>query len=260
MNDLLKIAIIQTDIIWEDCRANLKKFQKLLTGMTLHPDLIVFPEMFTTGFSLNPERNAQEMSGESILWMTKTAGELNSSLAGSLIIKENNDYFNRFIFVTPDSNIQHYDKRHLFRMGNEESSYQTGDERKIFISGNWRICPQICYDLRFPVWSRNRNDYDLLLYVANWPEPRRDVWKILLKARAIENLSYCIGVNRIGTDGQGISYAGESMAVDGKGRILNDLKVDSEDIIYTEISLSDLRKLRDDFPAHKDADNFELER
>ena len=259
MNDLLKIALIQTDICWEDSRANLEKFQKLLTGMTLHPDLIVFPEMFTTGFSVNPGQHAQEMTGESILWMIKMAGELNSSLAGSMMIKDNNVYFNRFIFVTPDGNIQYYDKRHLFRMGNEESSFQAGGERKIFKYGNWRICPQVCYDLRFPVWSRNRNDYDLLIYAVNWPEPRRDVWKTLLKARAIENLSYCIGVNRIGTDGRGISYAGESMVVDGKGWILNDLKSDSEEIIYTEISLSDLRELRDDFPAHKDADNFQLE-
>ena len=260
MNDLLKIAIIQTDIFWEDSRANLEKFLKLLTGMTLQPDLVVFPEMFTTGFSVNPELNAQEMTGESITWMIKLAGQLNSSMAGSLIIKDNSDYFNRFILVTPEGNVQHYDKRHLFRMEDEESSYQSGVERKIFRLGNWRICPQICYDLRFPVWSRNRNDYDLLIYVANWPEPRRDIWKILLQARAIENLSFCIGANRVGTDGRGISYAGGSMVINGKGQILNDLKDDSEEMIYAEISLSDLRKLRNDFPAHKDADNFQLEK
>lgn len=259
MNDLLKVALVQSNIHWENSGANLQKFQELLTGMTLNPDLIVLPEMFTTGFSDNPEPHAQEMTGESVSWMLQLAGELNSSLAGSLIMKENNDYYNRFVFATPWGHIQHYDKRHLFRMGNEESHYQNGGERKIFKYGNWRICPQICYDLRFPVWSRNRDDYDLLIYVANWPEPRRDVWKTLLKARAIENLSYCIGVNRVGTDGRGVSYVGESMIVNGKGQILNDLKAGSEDIIYTEISLSALRKLRNDFPAHKDADNFQLE-
>jgi len=260
MNDLLRIAIIQTDIFWEDYRANLEKFQEILMGMTLEPDLILFPEMFTTGFSVNPARIAQEMTGESVSWMKKMASELNSSLAGSLVIRKRNDYFNRFIFVTPDKRIQHYDKRHLFRMGDEESCYQPGIERKIFRFNQWNICPQICYDLRFPVWSRNRNDYDLLIYVANWPEPRREVWKTLLKARAIENLSYCIGVNRVGTDGRGISYAGESIIADGKGQILNDVIIDSEDIIYTEISLADLRKLRNDFPAHKDADTFQFER
>jgi predicted amidohydrolase len=176
-----------------------------------------------------------------------------------MIIKEDNEFFNRFIFATPDGNIRFYDKRHLFRMGDEESGYQHGSERRIFKYGNWRICPQICYDLRFPVWSRNRDDYDLLVYAANWPEPRRDVWNTLLRARAIENLSYCIGVNRVGTDGHGISYVGESMVVDGKGRILNDLIIGSEDVIYAKISLTELRKLRNDFPAHKDADNFLLE-
>jgi omega-amidase len=258
MDDLLKIAMIQTDIIWEDSRANLQKYQELLGKMTLHADLIVFPEMFNTGFSMNPAPGAQEMTGEAISWLIRMAGELNSSLACSLIIRENENHFNRFVLVTPNGTYQQYDKRHLFRMGNEESGYQQGSERKIFRLGNWRICPQICYDLRFPVWSRNRNHYDLLIYVADWPEPRRDIWKVLLRARAIENLSYCIGVNRVGTDGRGISYAGESMLVNAKGQILNDVKPDSEDIIYGEVSLSELRKLRNDFPANLDADDFQL--
>ncbi len=258
MNDLLKIAIMQTNIFWEDTRANLEKYQELLDGMTLHPDLIIFPEMFTTGFSVTPAQIAQEMNGEAVSWMIRMAGDLRSSLAGSLIIRENKSFYNRFVLIHPGGEIQHYDKRHLFRMGNEESSYQPGVERKIFRSGNWRICPQICYDLRFPVWSRNRNDYDLLIYVANWPEPRRDVWKTLLKARAIENLSYCIGVNRIGIDGRGISYAGESMVVNGKGQVLNDVRAGSDNIIYADISLSDLQQLRSDFPAFKDADSFQL--
>ncbi|HJX71813.1 MAG TPA: amidohydrolase [Bacteroidales bacterium] len=259
MNDLLKVAMIQADILWEDSRANLKRYRELLKGMAVHPDLIIFPEMFTTGFSVNPEQNAEQMSGESVSWLAQMAGDLDSSLAGSLIIEENKRYFNRFVLIDPEGEVRYYDKRHLFWVGNEESHYHRGSERKIFKLGEWRICPQICYDLRFPVWSRNQNDYDLLIYVASWPESRRDAWKTLLKARAIENLSYCIGVNRVGTDGRGICYAGESMVVNGKGQILNNVRADSEDIIISGLSLPELRKLRNDFPAYKDADRFQLE-
>ena len=259
MDDVLKVAVIQADILWEDSKANLEKYQDMLRGLRVHPDLIIFPEMFTTGFSVNPGANAEPMDGNSVSWLKRIAGEMNSSMAGSLIIEENRKYFNRFVLIDPQGGIRHYDKRHLFRMGNEEAHYQSGNERKVFKSGEWRICPQVCYDLRFPVWSRNRNDYDLLIYVANWPEPRRDVWKTLLRARAIENLSYCIGVNRVGRDGRGINYAGESLIVDGKGHILNQVTADSEDIIISDLSLSDLRKFRNDFPVFRDADSFQLE-
>ena len=258
MNDLLKIAIIQTDIFWEDSRANLEKFLKLLTGMTLQPDLVVFPEMFTTGFSVNPELNAQEMTGESITWMIKLAGQLNSSMAGSLIIKDNSDYFNRFILVTPEGNVQHYDKRHLFRMEDEESSYQSGVERKIFRLGNWRICPQICYDLRFPVWSRNRNDYDLLIYVANWPKPRILAWDTLLKARAIENMCYCVGVNRVGVDKADNDYCGHSATYDILGSNITPLRPNKEHTEVVVLERNHINFYRNKLKFLADRDTFSL--
>ncbi|MBN2213859.1 MAG: amidohydrolase [Bacteroidales bacterium] len=259
MNGFFKLAVIQADILFEDAGANLNRYRDMLKGMTVHPDLIVFPETFATGFSVNPEQHAEQMTGESVSWLRQMAVDMDALMAGSLIIEENHRYFNRFLLVDPQGEVRYYDKRHLFSMGNEESHYQAGCERKIFQTGEWRICPQICYDLRFPVWSRNRSDYEVLIYVANWPEPRRDVWKTLLRARAVENLSYCIGVNRVGRDEKGIYYAGESMIVNGKGEILNKVTADSECIILSELSLPDLVKLRNDFPAHRDADAFRLE-
>ena len=259
MTDILRVAMIQADMLWEDSGSNLERYRYMLDEIPVHPDLIIFPEMFTTGFSVNPKQNAEQMSGKSVSWMVQMARDINSMMAGSLVIEENKCFFNRFILVKPSGEIHHYDKRHLFRMGNEESHYQSGGKREIIKSGAWRICPQICYDLRFPVWSRNQEDYEVLIYVANWPETRREVWKTLLRARAIENLSYCIGVNRVGKDGRGIYYAGESMIVNGKGQILNRVTADKEDVIVTELSLSELRTLRKDFPANKDADRFQLE-
>ncbi len=259
MKDALKVAMIQADILWENPGSNLQKYQHMLDEMTVRPDLIIFPEMFTTGFSVNPRHNAEQMTGRSVSWLVQMARNINSMMAGSLIIEEKKSYYNRFVLVKPDGEICHYDKRHLFRMGNEESNYQPGSKREIIKSGSWRICPQICYDLRFPVWSRNQDDYEVLIYVANWPESRREVWKTLIRARAIENLSYCIGVNRVGKDGRGIYYAGESMIVDAKGQILNNVKADTEDIIVSELSLTALKTLRNDFPANKDADRFQLE-
>ena len=259
MTDILRVAMIQADMLWEDSGSNLERYRYMLDEIPVHPGLIIFPEMFTTGFSVNPKQNAEQMSGKSVSWMIQMARDINSMMAGSLVIEENKCFFNRFILVKPSGEIHHYDKRHLFRMGNEESRYQSGGKREIIKSGALRICPQICYDLRFPVWSRNQEDYEVLIYVANWPETRREVWKTLLRARAIENLSYCIGVNRVGKDGRGIYYAGESMIVNGKGQILNRVTADKEDVIVTELSLSELRTLRKDFPANKDADRFQLE-
>ena len=259
MNDILKVAMIQADILWEDSGSNLERYRHMLDEMSVHPDLIIFPEMFTTGFSVNPQQNAEQMAGKSVSWLVHMARDINSMMAGSLIIEENKCFYNRFVLVKPGGEIRYYDKRHLFRMGHEESHYQPGAKREVIASGGWRICPQICYDLRFPVWSRNQEDYEVLIYVANWPEPRRDVWKTLLRARAIENLSYCIGVNRVGKDGRGIYYAGESMIVDGRGQILNRVIADTEDVIVSELSLSELMALRNDFPAYKDADRFQLE-
>lgn len=258
MDDLIKVALIQTDIIWENPSENRKKFQRLCEGMNENPDLIIFPEMFLTGFSMNVEDQAGAMTGESIIWMKHLAKSLHSVLAGSLIIKENMKYYNRLVMVAPDEEIFYYNKRHLFRMGEEQLNYEPGNQRKIFTIGKWRICPQICYDLRFPVWSRNRNDYDLLIYVANWPAARQEAWKILLRARAVENQVYCIGVNRTGTDGRGIRYIGESMAVDGKGNVLNELIAEKEALIFADLRLSELNKLRSDFPVSKDADEFYL--
>lgn len=258
MNDLIKVALIQTDIIWENPSENRKKFERLLEDMKDNPDIIIFPEMFLTGFSMHVADQAGVMTGDSISWMKHLAKSLHSAIAGSLIIQEDSKYYNRFVMVTPDEEISNYNKRHLFRMGDEKLYYEPGNQRKIFTFGKWRICPQVCYDLRFPVWSRNRNDYDLLIYVANWPANRQEAWKILLRARAIENQVYCIGVNRTGTDGQGVSYLGESMVIDGKGSIISGPLSEKEALIFADLRLSELDKLRSDFPVNKDADEFYL--
>lgn len=260
MNETFKVAFVQTDIYWEKPSENILNLQKLLEALPSPANLVVFPEMFTTGFLSNPVELAEFIDGKSVTWMKNVAGMMNLYLAGSLIIREDNNYYNRFILACPDGTIQYYNKRHLFTINSEESLYKQGYERKIFKIGKWRICPQICYDLRFPVWSRNRNDYDLLIYSANWPEARQDVWRTLLKARAIENLSYCIGVNRIGKDGNGISYIGESMALDYKGKVLNDVIHGFNGIKIVELSLTELHKFRNNFPVYKDADNFKIMR
>lgn len=245
-------------MVWTDAGKNREMYSRMLQDMTLRADLIIFPEMFTTGFCTDPALLAETMDGETIKWMRDTAVTLKTSLAGSLIIVENSLYFNRLIYMDPQGNSGYYDKRHLFRMAGEEVSFKPGSKQYIANLGKWRISFQICYDLRFPVWSRNRNNYDLLIYASNWPAARSDVWNTLLRARAIENQCYVAGVNRVGRDGKGIDYIGESMVIDPKGNVVASRERAAVGLVPATISLDELNAFRNRFPVWKDWDEWNL--
>ena len=257
MNEL-KIACIQSDLAWEDADKNLDMFASEFKVVPEDTDLIILPEMFSTGFSMKTEKLAEKMNGRSFEWLKEQATKINKVIIGSLIIADNNDYYNRLFVMFPDGNYEYYDKRHLFRMGNEHKHYSAGNKRLVFQYKNWRICPLTCYDLRFPVWSRNQNDYDLLIYIANWPESRRVVWEKLLPARAIENQVYVAGVNRVGEDGEGLSYAGDTMIINPRGEIMVKSKEKTQQIIHGDLSLDKLNQFREKFPVGLDADKFKI--
>jgi len=238
--------------------ANLKYFTQCLEKITLQTDLIVLPELFTTGFTMNVSSFAEDITGNSIKWMKKIARSMQVCITGSLLIKEQEKYYNRLIWMKPTGQYLAYNKRHLFRMEGEQLHYAAGTSKLIVNLQKWRIRPLICYDLRFPVWSRNISDYDLLIYIANWPSSRISVWETLLKARAIENQCFTIGLNRIGTDGTGINCCGDSMVIDYKGNIIKRLPRNKD---MTETVTLDLKKLNDfrkKFPVYLDADRFEI--
>lgn len=251
----LKITIIQPDIIWENPQANLDKYSQWIENIE-ETDIILLPEMFTTGFSMKPENLKELMNGNSVAWMKKVAADKNVAVVGSLIIKENKQIFNRALWVFPDGTIQKYDKRHLFTMGQERLHYSHGEEKTIVEFKGWKFCPLICYDLRFPVWARNSEDYDVILFMSNWPSPRHHVWKNLLISRAIENQAYCFGINRTGIDGTGLSYSGDSVCVSPKGKA--DFMGDKESIQTFKISYSELHNFRKSFPLLNDRDNFKI--
>lgn len=251
----LKITIIQPDIIWEDIKSNLEKYSEIINGID-STDVIVLPEMFTTGFSMNPKMLKEKMDGNSVKWMKKTAAEKNASVVGSLIIEDNGKIYNRAIWVFPDGKIEFYDKRHLFTMGQEHLHYSPGKEKLIVEYKGWRFCPLICYDLRFPVWGRNVENYDVLIYIANWPSPRHHHWKTLLVARAVENQSFCIGVNRTGIDGSGLTYLGDSCMITSKG--FADFMGEVDAAQTFEISYSELDNYRKNFPFLADRDQFQI--
>ena len=252
----LRIAVFQLDLAWENPEANRTKIDEWIQKANRKMDVVFLPEMFTTGFSMNVAELAESMDGETIKWMKTLCSEHQLALCGSLIIKENGQFFNRLVFVKPSGEIAYYNKRHLFTMANEESHFQQGTERLIVTYNGWRICPLICYDLRFPVWARNRNEYDILVYSANWPESRTEVWNTLLKARAIENQSYVVGANRVGVDGSNILYSGNSQLIDPKGNILSAIADHHKGIVYAGFSYSELTGLREKFPVLNDADEF----
>jgi predicted amidohydrolase len=266
MHDL-KISIIQSDLHWEDAAANLQLFSEKIAEIAQETDLILLPEMFNTGFSMRPELVAEEMNGPTFNWMKSTASKMNCVIAGSLAVKEGDKYFNRLIWMRPDGSCKKYDKHHLFRYGHEQEHYSPGKAKLIVELKGWKICPLICYDLRFPVWSRNRwkaendelrADYDLLIYVANWPEVRSHPWKTLLLARAIENQCFVAGLNRTGTDGNNHQYAGDSAVIDFRGQIIS--KTGGEPSVETvSLSYSSLFAFRKSFPAGMDADSFQLD-
>jgi len=254
----LNIALIQSDIFWEDIHANLKACTAVMGKISNPVDVVILPELFTTGFTMNTENLAESMEGNTIKWMAEMAGKHKCSIAGSVIISNGTGYYNRLIWMHRDGTCEYYDKRHLFRMGNEEAHYNPGNSLTTVREGAFRIRPLICYDLRFPVWSRNTDDYDILVYVANWPAQRRDVWISLLKARAIENQSYVIGVNRIGEDGMGITYTGDSRVYDPKGNTIAELHGSCSGILQVSLSLDKLKDFRTKFPVWKDADSFRI--
>lgn len=252
----LHIGLIQTELKWEDPEANMQMFAGELDQMNPQTDLAILPEMFTTGFSMHPEKLAEPPMGKTLQWMQQMAVEKEMALTGSLIIKENHNYYNRLYVVFSDGSYKSYDKRHLFRMGEENQHYTAGTHKMIFTLKGWKILPLICYDLRFPVWSRNRGDYDALIYVANWPEARRHVWRSLLVARALENQVFVAGLNRIGEDGQGLTYAGDSMVVHPKGHIISQTQPDARSNETVTLSAVELESFRKKFPVEKDADDF----
>jgi omega-amidase len=251
----LTVSIIQAELHWHDAVRNQQQFSASIESIGQTSDLIVLPEMFTTGFTMDAVNNAESMDGSSIAWMREMAIAANASLCGSLIIEENGQYYNRFIYVSTDGELQYYDKRHLFRLADEQHHFSPGTNKIVFELNGFRICPMVCYDLRFPVWSRNRDDYDLLLYVANWPSRRQFAWDTLLRARAIENLSYVAGVNRNGVDGNGLPYTGGSCIVDFLGADLANLG-EQNGVATATLRLAELGEFRDRFAFNKDADNF----
>ncbi len=257
MAENLHITAIQTFLFWENAEKNRQHFSSILSKIK-NADVIILPEMFTTGFTMNTANVFEEMGGISVEWLKQKAKETNACVTGSLIIKENESYYNRMIWAEPDGKITHYDKRHLFRMAEEHQSFSGGKERVIVNCKGWRILLQVCYDLRFSVFSRNKNDYDIAIYVANWPMARNSAWKTLLQARAIENLSYVIGVNRIGEDGKSIPYSGDSAIIDFKGNYLQQANAEEETVISAQLSHQELVDFREKFPAHLDADNFTI--
>lgn len=255
----LRTTLVQSMLHWEDAAANRAHFAERLAPLAGTTDLIVLPEMFGTGFTMRSNELAETMDGPMVQWLRDQAAKLDSAIYGSLVIKEGEVCTNRGLFVRPDGTVEHYDKRHLFRMANEQHHYAAGKRRVVVQWRGWRILLQVCYDLRFPVFGRNRNDYDLALYVANWPEARRHPWSQLLVARAIENLAYVVGVNRVGMDGKGIHYSGDSAVVDFKGEHLVQLEAGRELVRTLRLQGQALVDFRERFPAHLDADAFELD-
>src|SRR5690606_30129919 len=259
MKTNLKTALIQVDLAWEDPSENLRKFSERINNINEQADLIVLPEMFSTGFSMNAEALAENMDGSTVSWMKKTAIDKNTAITGSVIIKEKGEFYNRLFFVFPDGSFKTYDKRHTFTLAKEDKTYAAGKERLIVEYNGWRICPLICYDLRFPVWARNTSDYDLLIYVANWPETRIHAWDILLQARAIENMSYCIGVNRTGNDGNEYKYNGHTAAYDCLGKNLFDNNRAHEFTQIITLDKSHVEETRDKLKFLQDRDNFSIQ-
>ena len=253
----LWVSLVQTDLVWEDPAANCAQLEERLAELAGKTDVVVLPEMFATGFSMSPT-GAEIGRGPVLQWMQVQASRLGALMIGSLKVKQQNSFLNRLYAVHPDGSFVSYDKRHLFRMGAENEFYQAGDKQVIVSYKGWNLAVFICYDLRFPVWSRNVGmAYDAAIYVANWPAPRANAWRTLLQARAIENLAYVVGVNRVGTDANNLSYAGDSLLVDFKGGLQLDLQA-KDQILTSELSAVDLADFRAKFPAHLDADLFSL--
>lgn len=260
MREDLKIALIQSDIHWEKPEANLAMFEEKIWEIPGSCDVVVLPEMFTTGFSMNAQQLAEVAHTRTFRWMVQQSAQTRAVIIGSYIVKEGTDIYNRLYAVHPDGTYQQYDKRHLFALAGEDRDYTAGSARTLVEVKGWKLMPLICYDLRFPVWARSRvkgqelYEYDLLVYVANWPKPRINAWDTLLAARAIENIAYCAGVNRTGKDGAGASYTGHSAIYDFKGETL--ASSEQEEIITASLSFTELSAFRERFPFQRDSDRF----
>jgi len=253
----MKIALIQSSLFWENPAANRSHFDEKINALDHDVDLVILPEMFTTGFTMQPKTVAEDMQGETVLWLQSLAKAKNIAITGSLVIKENDSFYNRLLFVYPFGEIQFYDKRHLFTLAGEDQIYKAGNEKLIIEYKGWKICPLICYDLRFPVFARNVEDYDLLIYVANWPSSRIQAWDALLKARAIENMSYTIGVNRIGKDDNKLDYDGHSQVVDFIGNYILE-PIETKGVFVVELNKSEQLLARKKFNFLNDQDSFVL--
>ncbi len=253
----MKIAIIQSSLSWENPTLNRNYFEEKINAIAEQVDLIVLPEMFTTGFTMNPSGVAETMQGKTVVGLQALAKAKNSAITGSLIITENNNFYNRLVFVFPSGEIQFYDKKHLFSLAGEDKVYTSGDQKLIVDYLGWKICPFVCYDLRFPVFARNVEDYDVLLYVANWPKPRINAWDILLKARSVENMCYTIGANRIGLDNNNFEYVGHSQVVDYLGNYMLEPQ-ETEGVFIVELNKENMLETRKKFGFLNDKDTFEL--
>ncbi len=259
----LKVTLIQADLIWEDARQNRILFDKLISSVSRDTDLIILPEMFNTGFTMNTGKCAETESGETVKWLMMKAAEKRCVITGSILISDRGKFYNRLFWMRPDGEFETYDKRHLFRMGGEHLTMSQGLERKIVELNGWKINLQICYDLRFPVWSKNNfsngsYEYDALLYVANWPEIRSQAYQSLLPARAVENQAYVIWVNRVGKDGNSVFHSGDSMVVDPMGKVAVQLPANKQGMMTTTLSKKLLDELREKSKFGRDWDRFEI--
>ena len=253
--DELTVALLQADLAWEDDQANTERFDKKIDALQA-VDLIVLPEMFSTGFTMEPQKHAQPMSGRTVTWLREKAIRKNADIVGSVVIEEEGEYFNRLIWAKPDESLFTYDKKHLFTFAGEHNHYSAGTGQLVVELNGWRIATFICFDLRFPVWCRNLNArYDAALFIASWPEKRRTHWQSLLQARAIENQSYVLGLNRVGTDGNDIAYSGDSSVTDPLGNTLYSSSY-KESTYVCRLNKADLQAVREQFPFLKEADAF----
>lgn len=258
MDNKLNIALIQSDLLWENPNQNRANFTKKIENIIEEVDIIILPEMFTTGFTMNASKVAETMDGVTISWMKELASKADVAIVGSIVISENNKFYNRLLFVEPSGHISSYDKRHTFTLVGEDKTYSAGKDKVILNYKGWKIRPLICYDLRFPVWARNTEDYDVLLYVANWPKPRVSAWDALLKARAIENMCYCIGVNRVGVDGVNSIYSGHSAAYDVLGEMITSFEPNQEDTQIVTLEKRHIQAYRNKLKFLDDRDAFSI--
>ncbi|MEM9362852.1 MAG: amidohydrolase [Bacteroidota bacterium] len=252
----LQVALLQTALVWENPNANRSAFETKIKTIPDEVDMIILPEMFTTGFTMSPEHIDESEGVETVEWMKKMAHEYQIAIVGSMVFQEEGKYYNRLYFAEPDGKLSSYDKRHTFTLAGEHEKYKSGDQKILVDYKGFRFCPLICYDLRFPVWARNTDDYDVLIYVANWPKPRISAWDTLLKARAIENMAYCIGVNRVGFDNVGHEYVGHSACYDVLGNQV--AFSDEEEIVYVTLEKEHVEKTRSKLKFLDDRDEFSL--